>query len=1204
VQRSDARPTTESKPKPPTFGPFLAALYSLLVGLIGLGVLGYQIVTSQERLAWFPILIFTGLSLVIQRSSFHFGTPVVHSLAGVIELSAVLALGPTAGSMVAGASGLIYLESNALYHQRLTRRYLIETPLFNAGLKASIALLGGALFQALGGPLPLRRESLIGAQQFDGEVILAICAVSVLWFVLDQLGWGFLGYLEGGLERLRIFFHDAIPQALYVALLPLPFSLVVALVYTYLSWPAFALVALFIVAVAVLQSGMAQRWADARNELVQRVAELSTIEQIGRTIAEAQLDVDELCRLMYGFASQVADATIFHLGLFDGDTYTLKLWIRQGEPVPQQTFQMTPGVGLVNWMRESKQPILVRDFAKEIDSLPAQPVYVSDNPPRSALYVPLIASETVIGTMSIQSFRRNAYGDGDLRVLSAMANQAAIAIQKAQLYAQERKRVRQLETISQVTSQVAAILELDELFHRVVHLVRENFGYYYVVIYTVDRERQSVTFQASAQAWERKVAIGVEWGQGLIGWVAAHGQAVLVNDVGSDTRYRSVEALEETHSELAVPLLLEGELVGVLDVQSDQRNAFGPDDLFILETLGAQVALAIHEARLYEAEQQQAWLSTAMLQVAEAASRLSDMDDVVATIVRLVPLLAGVDRCAILLWDPDTETFVPAQTHGLAPKLRETFAQMRFPSGAVPALDLIRLDNNPLLVNAARDGLLIPRDLAETFSLQEMAVLPLLARGEFLGAMLVDYAGQAHSFGERMINMLTGIANQAATVIQSARLVQAQQEEAYVSMALLQVADTVNRSADLQETLAAVVRITPMLVGVEACAILLWDGDASAFLPVQQYGLKGELEPAFWQLRLTKNDPPMYRLLAGEPFVRLEGLDGNARPARAEGSPSAAASKPSLLMLPLVTKGEVVGGMLVEHSASVQHFRRWTNILTGIAGQAAIAVENDRLLQEAAEQERMKQELEVARRIQISFLPECCPHIPGWELASLWRSARQVGGDFYDFIPLPPSAEGPLPAEDRLGLAIADVADKGVPAALFMALCRTLVRTVAIDGRSPSAAIGRANDLILADARSALFVTLFYTILPPHSGAIAYVNAGHMPPLLVRSADGRVEELWTHGMAVGVLPHMEVEERMAHLDPGDLLVLYTDGVTEASNAEGEMFGRERLKEVASAHRRQSAEELVQTIDDITTAFVGNAPQFDDFTLVVARRRPA
>jgi sigma-B regulation protein RsbU (phosphoserine phosphatase) len=1203
VQRNDARPATESTLKSPGLRLFLSVLCSLLVGLIGLGVLGYRIATSQGRLAWFPILAFTGLSLLVQRSSFHFGTPVVHSLAGVIDLSAVLALGPTAGSMVAAASGLTYLELNALHHQRLTRRYLVEIPLFNAGLKASIALLGGVLFQALGGPLPLEREGLIGAQRFDGHIILAICAVSALWFVLDHLGWGLLDYLEGGTERLRTFLRDAIPQALFVELFPLPSSLVVAMVYTYLGWPAFALVALFIVVVAVLQGSMAQRWADARDELVQRVAELSTIEQTGRAIAQAQLDVDELCHLMYTYTSRVADATIFHLGLFDGDTYTLKLWIRDGEPVPQQTFQMTPGVGLVNWMRESKQPILVRDFSKEIDSLPAQPVYVSDNPPNSALYVPLIAGEAVIGTMSIQSFRRNAYGDSDLRVLSAMANQAAMAIQKAQLYAQERKRVRQLETIGQVTSQVAAILELDELFHQVVHLVRDNFGYYYVVIYTADREHSSVTFQASASAGGPEVAIGVEWGQGLIGWVAAHGQAVLVNDVGSDTRYRSVAALAETHSELAVPLLLEGELVGVLDVQSDQRNAFGPDDLFILETLGAQVALAIHEAHLYEAEQQQAWLSTVMLQVAEAASRLSDLDDVVTTIVRLVPLLAGVDRCAILLWDPDTETFVPAQTHGLAPKLREAFAQMRFPAGAMPALDLIRLDNRPLPINAAQDGLLIPKNLAETFHIQEMAVLPLLARGEFLGAMLVDYAGQAHSFSERMINMLSGIANQAATVIHSARLVQAQQEEAYVSMALLQVADTVSRSADLRETLGAVVRITPMLVGVEACAILLWDGEASAFLPVQQYGLKGEARSTFWQLRLTRDEPPMRQLLTGEPFAPLGGLDGNAGLATAEGSPPAEGSKPSLLMFPLVTRGEVVGGMLVEYSGSVQHFRRWTNILTGIASQAAIAVENDHLLREAAEQERMRQELEVARRIQTSFLPECCPHIPGWELASLWRSARQVGGDFYDFIPLPPSAEGPLPGENRLGLAIADVADKGVPAALFMALCRTLVRTVAIDGRSPGAAIDRANDLILADARSDLFVTLFYTILLPQSGAIAYVNAGHVPPLLVRSVDGRVEELWTHGMAMGVLPHLEVEERMAHLDPGDIVVLYTDGVSEASNAEGEMFGRERLKQVASAHRTQCAEELVRTIDDSITAFVGNAPQFDDFTLVVARRRP-
>jgi sigma-B regulation protein RsbU (phosphoserine phosphatase) len=278
--------------------------------------------------------------------------------------------------------------------------------------------------------------------------------------------------------------------------------------------------------------------------------------------------------------------------------------------------------------------------------------------------------------------------------------------------------------------------------------------------------------------------------------------------------------------------------------------------------------------------------------------------------------------------------------------------------------------------------------------------------------------------------------------------------------------------------------------------------------------------------------------------------------------------------------------------------QRRVSFLAGIAGQAAIAVEHDRLLREAAEQERMRQELAVAERIQASFLPERCPALPGWELAAIWRSARQVGGDFYDFIALPPATGT---SGERLGLVIADVADKGVPAALFMALSRTLVRVVAIDGRPPAAAIARANDLIVADAPSDLFVTLFYAILEPESGEITYVNAGHVPPLVVRAAEGTVEELRLSAMALGVLPGIEIEERTARLDPGDALILYTDGIVEASDREWRMFGWERLREVARAHRTEPAEELAGAIDDAVDRFAGDAPQFDDFTLVVVKR---
>jgi serine phosphatase RsbU (regulator of sigma subunit)/putative methionine-R-sulfoxide reductase with GAF domain len=1173
-----------------------APAYALLVGLCGLGVLGYRIAIGREGPAWFAVLIFAGLSFLVQRSSLHLRAPVVHSLAGVIDLAAVMALGPTGGAAVAAISGLIYLELNALRRRPLASRSLIEIPIFDAGLKALVALVSGGILKALDVPLPLAPGELLSIPHSypPGNVIVALIAACLAWFILDHIGWGILDYLEGGVARLRAFTRDTLPQALLVELLPLPFSLVVALVYTHLNWLAFALLAGAIVAVALL----AQRWADVRGELTYRVAELTTIEQVGRAIAQAQLDVDELCRLMYEHASQIADASIFHLGLFEGDEYTLKLWMRNGQAEPQRTFHLEPGVGLVNWLRSSGQPILVHDFEKELNSLPAQPVYSSENPPRSALFVPLVANETVIGTMSIQSFQRHAYGQSDLHVLSAMANQAAVAIQKAQLYDKERKRARQLETIGQVSRQVAATLELDELFERTVHLIRDNFGYYHVGVYTADPERQTLMFQTSASAGGQYVAFDVEWGQGLIGWVAAHAQAVMVNDVEHDDRYLCVKALDEAQSELAVPLLLEEELVGVLDVQSDRIDAFGPDDLFILETLGDQIAVAIEKAHLYEAERQQAWLSTALLQVADSMSHLSDMDEVLITIVRLTPILAGVDRCALLLWDIDLELFVPAQSHGLTPELRANFETSSFLPEAVPALELIRLDKTPLLVRADSEDLLLPRDMVETFDIQEMLLLPLLSQGEMLGVMMVDYAGQIHHFSERMIDMLTGIANQAAMVIQSARLVQAQQEEGYVSMALLQVASAVNRSADLEEALSGIARITPMLVGVEACALFLWNAGTRAFMPYQEYGLLHESLSAFQELHFTEDEPFVRELMAGKPFVTLHGLAKSP-------ATYAILGPDSLIALSLLVKGQVLGIMTVDYSGPAQRItQRWMNILTGIASQAAIAVENYRLLQEAAEQERLKQELDVARRIQVSFLPESCPTVPGWELAAVWRSAREVGGDFYDFIPLPPRGEQPGAEQGRIGVVIADVADKGVPAALFMALSRTLVRTIAMDGRAPAAAIARANDLILADARSDLFVTVSYAILNPNSGQVEYVNAGHMPPLLVRAADGSSEELRTHGMALGVLPDIHFEDRTTQLDPGDILVFYTDGVIEASTEHQEMFGRDRLCEVVSAHRGEVAVQLVQSIDEVIAAFVGDTPQFDDFTLVVAKRKPA
>jgi serine phosphatase RsbU (regulator of sigma subunit) len=317
-------------------------------------------------------------------------------------------------------------------------------------------------------------------------------------------------------------------------------------------------------------------------------------------------------------------------------------------------------------------------------------------------------------------------------------------------------------------------------------------------------------------------------------------------------------------------------------------------------------------------------------------------------------------------------------------------------------------------------------------------------------------------------------------------------------------------------------------------------------------------------------------------------------PASTEGPPL------SLLALPLSVKANVLGVMVVALRAeeadpsrrSRQETRR-LEIVTGIAHQAALAVQGDLLQQEMAERERLEQELQLAHEIQQTFMPRRLPDLPGWELAFAWRAARRVAGDFYDFFELP---------DRRLGLVIADVADKGMPAALFMALTRTLMRAAALEEASPATALARVNDLLVPDAQSGMFVTLFYAVLALETSELVYANAGHNPPLLLRPRAGELERLVKGGMALGVLERVQFEERTIYLGPGDYLILYTDGITEAFSPQGEMYGEGHLQETVQAIDGHSAQAMLDAIDDSVIAFTGDTTLSDDRTLVVLRHK--
>jgi len=326
-----------------------------------------------------------------------------------------------------------------------------------------------------------------------------------------------------------------------------------------------------------------------------------------------------------------------------------------------------------------------------------------------------------------------------------------------------------------------------------------------------------------------------------------------------------------------------------------------------------------------------------------------------------------------------------------------------------------------------------------------------------------------------------------------------------------------------------------------------------------------------------------------------------------------------LAAAPLISKGEVLGALIVDRTQEPHRFsERSIHIVDGIAHQMAIGIENARLYEATLEQERTAQELRMAREIQVSFLPERCPSLPGWEICADWRAAREVGGDFYDFIPL---------GGEHLGLVIADVSDKGMPAALFMSLSRMLVRVSATEIRSPAGALQRVNELLMSESRTDMFVTVFYGVLNWRTGQLTYANAGHNPPILwhgpaigeaghgpaiggaghgpARGEAGQTAQpeltlLAAKGIILGVLDDIGLQECEVTIEPADILILYTDGVTEAINAQEEEFGEQRLVEAIADNHDNSCAQLVQGIYAAVSDF-GRA-QFDDYTLVALKRK--
>lgn len=460
-------------------------------------------------------------------------------------------------------------------------------------------------------------------------------------------------------------------------------------------------------------------------------------------------------------------------------------------------------------------------------------------------------------------------------------------------------------------------------------------------------------------------------------------------------------------------------------------------------------------------------------------------------------------------------------------------------------------------------------------------VMPLLRRGEPFGAIecLDKRAGE---FTDADFDRLEVAAESVSFALDYALLFQETERRALEKEVLLDVARALSAPFDLDEVIEAIFTSLREVVAYDAGAIYLVNRDTRRLELVSETGYPEGSEEAFG-LQVGQGIVG-WVAKTGEPVIVPEVTADRRYVAARAGTRSELAA-------PMVVGGDVIGVFNLESDALDAYHEGHLELLSAFAAQAAVAVQRARSARDLLERRRLERELAIARDIQQSFLPSGAPQVPGFDLAGTSIPHEQVGGDYYDFIPI---------SDTRLGLAIADVSGKGIPAALIMAGFRMSLLAEIRNEFAIRAVMRKVSLLLHESTERDRFVTAFYGVLDWKNGVVIFSNGGHNPPMLVRR-DGSCEKLVEGGLALGVLPDARYEERPVALRDGDVLVLYTDGVSEAENTRGEQFGEQRLQDLVRRHAHVPAAEILERIVGAVREWTTGKGTTDDVTLIVVRK---
>lgn len=492
-------------------------------------------------------------------------------------------------------------------------------------------------------------------------------------------------------------------------------------------------------------------------------------------------------------------------------------------------------------------------------------------------------------------------------------------------------------------------------------------------------------------------------------------------------------------------------------------------------------------------------------------------------------------------------------------------------------------NREPVIANQARNDPRFSPELEEKigFRIDSIICVPVLRRGNLLGVMVAMNKLYGKEFTEEDLKIFSSLADQVAIALDNSYLYRKARKESLGKEILLDMDRLISSSLDLDEVLGLILDSLKRLVRYDAAAIFLIDREKQEVSEIKTRGFDPAIEP---DLRLKMGQGLVGWVAQNKETVIVPDVEKDPRYIEAQHETK------SEVLAPIMTDRRIIGVFNLESNQVNAYDLDDLNLLTAFASHCAVAIERTRLHKEIIVKKKLEEELLIARNIQQSFLPAVDPNLAGFDISGVNIPSEQVGGDYYDFIPI---------VENQIGVAIGDVAGKGIPAALIMASFRASLKAEIRNNYAIRTICFKVNNLLYESLERENYVTAVYGVLDIKNKVFTFSNAGHNPPIL-RRKEGKIRYLTEGGLALGVIQNSEYKERVLNLKPGDVILFYTDGVTEAKNESDEEFGTKRLEKILSDNPDLKARELQDKIYQEVRSFTGTESREDDLTMIIIK----